>query len=287
MNNLFDLLNSSNIGSPKRYKKPYRGTTLQEELLDKAILLFNSMRVKNKTNCRDVTKIIKFINAFIITINSIRQFYNDFRAEGYDYILTRRINNDCIENFFGVMRQAGGNCREPTSIQFTRAFRKNFLYQILKMSNATNCNEDFDSILTQFVEYNKNTAPPQVSVQNPPQTSNTSENLTKDYDIPEQNAFHYICGYLLRKCVENHKRDCLSVVNYASSYADEANDKNLYIRLRAYDTSRDRFGGLQVPSDDFVEYIHRLETKLLSIFSFSESNIGLKLFEHLSLIEYN
>ena len=65
MNNLFDLLNSSNIDSPKPSNKPYRGISVQEELLDKALLLFNSMRVKNKTNGRDVTKTIKFINCRI------------------------------------------------------------------------------------------------------------------------------------------------------------------------------------------------------------------------------
>lgn len=81
MNNLFDLLNSSNIDSPKPYNKPYRGTREQEELLDKSQVLFNSMRVKNKNNGRDVTKIIKFINAFNVTINLIRQLYKDMRSE--------------------------------------------------------------------------------------------------------------------------------------------------------------------------------------------------------------
>ncbi|CAK1601293.1 unnamed protein product [Parnassius mnemosyne] len=285
MNSLFDLLNSSNIDSPKAYSKPYRSTTLQEELLDKSQRLFNSMRVKNKKNGRDVTNIIKFINAFNITINSFRQLYQDMKSEGYDYLLTRRINNDCLENFFGLVRQAGGNCREPSCIQYTRAFRKMFLCQILNLSDATNCTEDFDSILAQFIEFAKNTPQTQVSIQDPPQTQ-PKENLTNMYDIPEKNAFHYICGYLLRRCVESHKRDCLSIISYASSYDDESNEKNLYIRLRAYGTSRDRFGGLQVPPDDFVDYIHSLETELMSIFTFT-GNIGFKLFEHLRLIEFN
>lgn len=131
------------------------------------------------------------------------------KSEGYNYILTRRINNDCLENFFGVIRQAGGNCREPTCIQYTRAFRKYFLCQILNLSDATNCTEDFDNILTQFVEFSKNTPVPQASIQHPPRQSQPIENISKEFDIPEENAFHYVCGFLLQRCVANHNR-CLS-----------------------------------------------------------------------------
>ncbi|CAH2105527.1 unnamed protein product [Euphydryas editha] len=210
------------------------------------------------------------------------------KSQGYKYILTRRINNDCLENFFGLVRQAGGNCREPTCLQYTRAFRKIFLCQILNLSDATNCTEDFDNILTQFLQFTKNRPQAQVCIQNPPEIQ-PKKKFSEKYDMPEENAFYYICGYLLRRCVENHKRDCLSsyIVNYASSSAYETNEKNLYIRLRAYDTSRDRFGGLQAPPDDFVDYIRRLETELMSVFtSCTGNNIGLKLFQHLSLIEF-
>ncbi|CAH2100820.1 unnamed protein product [Euphydryas editha] len=224
MNNLFDLLNSNNIDSLKPHNKPYRGIPVQEELLDKAQHLFNNMRVINKNNGHDVTNMMKFIKAFNVTINSLRQLYNDMKSQGYKYILTRRINNDCLENFFGLVRQAGGNCREPTCLQYTRAFRKIFLCQILNLSDATNCTEDFDNILTQFLQFTKNRPQAQVCIQNPPEIQ-PKKKFSEKYDMPEENAFYYICGYLLRRCVENHKRDCLSIVNYASSSAYETNEK--------------------------------------------------------------
>jgi hypothetical protein len=59
---------------------------------------------------------------------------------------TIRLNQDPLENFFGCIRQQGGNCDTPTTIQFTRAFRKLFYDNYLSPSN-TNCAADLDAML--------------------------------------------------------------------------------------------------------------------------------------------
>ncbi|KAJ8910631.1 hypothetical protein NQ315_012499 [Exocentrus adspersus] len=58
----------------------------------------------------------------------------------------RKVNQDCIENFFGTIRQQGGNCINPTPIQFERAYRKLFCESYLH-SNTMNCGDDLDELL--------------------------------------------------------------------------------------------------------------------------------------------
>lgn len=49
----------------------------------------------------------------------------------------------------GSIRQQEGNCVNPTHIQFEGAFRELFTHNYLH-SEANNCSDDFDSLLTQF-----------------------------------------------------------------------------------------------------------------------------------------
>ncbi|CAK1583964.1 unnamed protein product [Parnassius mnemosyne] len=156
MDKLFDVLNSNNLYSTKPYNNPYRANELQRNLLLKAQNLLASLIVRHKYTGKDVTTSIKFINAFSITINSIMQLYDDLKTEsGINdfYLLTRRLNNDDLEYFFSVIRQASGNCWEPTCVQFERAFRKSFLYQLFKLYNDLNCVDDFDNIISQYVDF--------------------------------------------------------------------------------------------------------------------------------------
>lgn len=285
MNKLFDLLNSSNLFSPNPYNKPYENNELQRNLLSKAQNLLNNLKVRQKNTGKDITTTIKFIKAFLITINSIIHLYDDLKKEsGFDeyYLFTRRLNNDCLENFFGVIRQAGGNCREPTCVQFERAFRKSFSCQITKLCSGSNCSDDFDSVLSEYGNFieNKCTVTHNEAVTHP--MTHTS---SMTFDIPEQNSFLYTCGYLLRRCVDEHK--CLSMINYASNYSDQPTTNNLYLRERAYDTRRDSFGGLQVPPDDFVQYCSNLEAQLRQNYrSHVGNNISEKLFHVLSSVEF-
>ncbi|CAK1600653.1 unnamed protein product [Parnassius mnemosyne] len=155
VDNLFDLLNSSNLHSRKPYGKPFRGDSSELELLDQAQHIFNNLIIKNKRTGKDVTNTVKFTKTLIITMNSIRQMLVDMQNDGYVYLFTRRLNNDCLENFFRLIRQASGNCRKPTCLQFTRAFRKSYFCQLMQLSDGRNCSEDFDSILLKYNSFFK------------------------------------------------------------------------------------------------------------------------------------
>lgn len=67
--------------------------------------------------------------------------------KGIKHMATRRLNQDCLEKYFAKIRSAGGSCKNPTPIQFSRAFRKLFTMAYFKVSEGTNSVDELDSVL--------------------------------------------------------------------------------------------------------------------------------------------
>ena len=69
----------------------------------------------------------------------------------FKFLLTRRLNTDPLENFFGSIRQQGGNSDSPTPIQFTRTFSN-----LLIFFKAYESNKSFGGLLNptaHFLQY--------------------------------------------------------------------------------------------------------------------------------------
>lgn len=121
---LFDILNSSQALTPKKYNAAFKASSFQFEFLLKCLAYFKRLEIKDKNNV-DITTKVKFINSLLISINSVINLYYYLRDNaGFQYILTRRLNQDCLENHFGKITNDNGNCINPTPIQFHRTFRK-------------------------------------------------------------------------------------------------------------------------------------------------------------------
>lgn len=58
------------------------------------------------------------------------------------------LNQDPLENFFGVMRQKAGSNRNPTTSQFRGSFGSAACFTFFKYSEITNCEYDEDELLT-------------------------------------------------------------------------------------------------------------------------------------------
>ncbi|GBP36459.1 DNA transposase THAP9 [Eumeta japonica] len=264
---LFDLLNSTNLYSPKTYKKPYRGGESQRSLLLEADRLLNSLIVRHKNNGEDVTTSIRFINALSITINAMMRLYDDLKKESGSnelHLLTRRLTNEGLENFLGLIRRAGGKRGSASPIQFERAFRKSFLCQIFVMCDQIGGGEDFNEVLSKYGDFVKKE--PLFPSGGGKESHPTRRTLSSNFHIPKRNSFLYICSYILRRCVKKHR--CSSMIDYLASYTDESTATN---NARAQDNrcraTRGSFDGLQVPPSDFVEYCIELELGFKKNFS--------------------
>lgn len=79
----------------------------------------------------------------------------------------------------------------------------------------------------------------------------------RNLDLTEKNAFTYICGYLIRKCLKKHTCDtCTQFTNDNT----ELNLNNAYCFYRAYNSTEEKlFGNLIMPNNNFVQYMTILE----------------------------
>lgn len=72
-----------------------------------------------------------------------------FKRKNIQFLLTKRLNQDPLENFFGTIRQQNGNCVNPTCIQFMRSFNKLLCAKLIH-SGTENCQTDSDKMLLQL-----------------------------------------------------------------------------------------------------------------------------------------
>jgi len=100
---LFDMLNSSSVVNPKEYGKVFNGNEKQIQFLKDMLHYLESIKVINKNGSYVSVKCFK---CWQIAIKSVQQLWEILKSYNFSYLRTRRLNQDCIENFFGsVARQ--------------------------------------------------------------------------------------------------------------------------------------------------------------------------------------
>lgn len=96
INNWFDIMNSYTPSTPIKTKTPYgKDLELQNEILEKVKETFKTMRAVTKNSIQ------VFQKGVIISSTSVQDLYTDLKQRyKVSYILTHRLNQDCLENFF-------------------------------------------------------------------------------------------------------------------------------------------------------------------------------------------
>lgn len=154
MDKLFDLLNSSTTGAAKEYNRAFKGLEYQISFLKDCLDFFSRLQVRNNNNV-NITNKIKCLKSIKISINSLLILWNHLNTTAnFEYIFTRRLNQDDLENQFGVIRQLNGSCINPTAIQFQRSFKKIQCTELLH-SGTENCEADFNPILLKVCDMSR------------------------------------------------------------------------------------------------------------------------------------
>ena len=123
---IFDCVNSSTLHSTKVLKCALSDQTKHQDFMKEAIDLIKELKVFYGNE--EVTGCIKCLKGWVMTLNAILLIWEHLRTtKDFKFLLTRRLNTDPIENFFGTIRQQGGNSDNSTPSQFSSAFRKLFL----------------------------------------------------------------------------------------------------------------------------------------------------------------
>lgn len=256
INNLFDILNSSTVATA------YRASEDQVNTLQKGLILFDCLRViQTKKNYKDVTNTMKFIKGWQMTIKGVIMLFNDLNR---DFLFTRRLNQDCLENFFGSLRNKNGNVKNPTPIQFIKAYKKLFCLKYVMSSDGSNCADDFDTFFAKMTEFSENAA----------NTSGEREHIFDsttpdvlfigkvDYynlTLPEENGFRYVCGYLLKKCFKIHSCPTCKMYAYSNLFYTQ---ETMYITHKSFGDPSEVDSGLCNPPQQFIDYIRNLESEI-------------------------
>ena len=123
---IFDCVNSSTLHSTNVLKCALSHQTKHQDFMKEAIDFIKELKVFNGNE--EVTGRIKCLKGWVTTLNAILLIWEHLRTtKDFKFLLTRRLNTDPIENFFGTIRQQGGNSDNPTPSQLSSALRKRFL----------------------------------------------------------------------------------------------------------------------------------------------------------------
>lgn len=279
INDLFDLLNSCHLNN----FNAFMGTEKQFKFLEEIESMFDNLKVLKMVKVKDQEKSVEkclnnqmhFIYGWKLTINSTKALWETLKSRRYTFLLTRNLNQDCIENFFGQIRNCCGNARNPTPIQFSRAFKKLFTLKYFNQVDGANCIDDINEVLlniTPELLENCKTIIPEPTAKNPLKV------FTSDYrniSSTDGNALVYVTGYLLKKSLLQHSCDvCL---NYNEQHTLK-NEATVFFKSKAYSGFK-QFGGLNTPPLDIVEFIINLENIFVENFNniACQNRVGKKL----------
>ena len=251
---IFDTCNSLSFKNAKKQHRPFSQASPHLKIMKDGIQLFKSLKVINKSTKEDKTNKLKCLNGWLITLNSMISLWEKlFQSGTISFLVTRQLNQDSLEIFFGSIRQQGGNSDNPTPIQFKRAYRKLFHTNLLKITSG-NCEEDADHSLTELSSVND--IVPLATESMSPLKFISSEYTTEDIQskVIKHNSLAYVAGFLLKRTFERHQ--CSTCKSYLTNLDDK---RKLFLVFKAYDTDTNLFGGFTVPSKAMMDFLIKLE----------------------------
>ena len=191
------------MSDPGLHRRTVTKNSIHHQFFKEMIEFIQFIKVINPATQEDDTNNLKCLDSFCITINGVQSLWEMLSPENFQFLLTRRLNQDPLENFFGSIRQPGGNADNATPLQFTRTFKKLFYDNFLITISTGNCTADFDSI-----PKSKKTSSSK-KILEPPDQGSIEVDVTDFKTCLEENAIGmnaiaYIAGYLLKKRLLKH-----------------------------------------------------------------------------------
>ena len=122
------------------------GAKLQADHLQKMLNIFQNMQTNEGRS-------LPCFNGWQISIKSLQNLWDDLSAHpSHTHILTNRLNQDCLENFFGSFRASGVTRDNPNAQQFPAAYRMICANQVFTHATGQNCETDHDKVLLAFTD---------------------------------------------------------------------------------------------------------------------------------------
>jgi hypothetical protein len=128
---LYDIMNSRTL------EQQFGKAPLQERneenwksVFEKAISYISELKTKDGKSVLHSSRYASFLGWFV-NIKTLKELYSDHVKKGeLKFLLTFKLSQDPLENFFSSIRMSCGNNNNPTSIQFKSAFQSLLCYTL-------------------------------------------------------------------------------------------------------------------------------------------------------------
>ncbi len=220
---------------------------------------------------KDVTKLVKCIKGWSISLNVIKQLWPILRNNyDFSFLLTRRLNQDSLEHFFSSIRYNGGNSKNPTPYHFCRIFKQISCNKLLQPVKNGNCEINVAELMETLCSNkskitNTNTCESQIVKTNNSFVNSTSffprQNLilSTQMNCLEENGLQYVCGYLIKRFKTWHNCSfCIDLLTCSTAQREI----EVFTNLKRFNDNCN----LNNASKTFYTYIARMEKKLVTLF---------------------
>lgn len=243
MDELFDSFNSTSLTHSKPMASALTHTSNHIDMWKSKIQFIKSWHFINSEG-RYVRAACK--NGWILTINAIIQLWEFLKNQGFQFLLTKRLNQDCLENVFSLIRSKGGFRANPDCCQFLSAFLTLIIFNLIKPINFSNCEND-DNLLTDVFKSYSFTPSMFTTSEIPTNTLSVSIPAFKDVynvNMMERNAQIYFSGYLAKKVL-----DIVENCSYCETLLTQSKhlEENAFL---LFFKEYDNFSCLKYPSDN-------------------------------------
>jgi hypothetical protein len=273
MDALFDVFNSITVRKVgPLLRRGITATSSHFTFLQSAMQWLKCLQVPRKSNKTQLPSVI----GWQLNINSIKMIWEELSTKySLECLLTRRLNQDKLENFFSQIRFCGGHRDNPDSIQFNAAYKQITVNRVLAPVSNKNCEDDVESFLVKVEHFTSNRQTLHTSSSSkreddshklPVLPSDTGEVLAEctsqsnkgQLDCQDSNVVTYITGYLIRKTNEKYEK-CSCCSNLWIASHDETTQRNyIFLNKKQYEHLSPGHG-LIFPSTSIIDVVSQLE----------------------------
>lgn len=94
---------------------------------------------------------VKCVRGYLMTLSSLQDIWHEVSKLGFEYLNLRNLNQDALENLFGIVRQHSPTNKHPTCSGFVAALKTSIVTGLTAPhSRASNCEKDNQKLLTNF-----------------------------------------------------------------------------------------------------------------------------------------
>ena len=199
-------------------------------------------------------------------------------------LLTSRLNQDSLENFFSLIRGRGGHRDNPDTVHFQSSFKQMAVKNMFVPAPTANCQDDCNQFVLEVGDFSPMTAEQKETGLFC--TSASRENCEVSWSSvladekkldckilsfdeieneAEQNALMYVTGYVCKRILDKHNCTiCRSTMLRDDNVLVSEND--MFCAYKSYNKSRGSFGGLKAPSKFMFDLINLCEQTFNSVF---------------------